>query len=435
MKRPPNFVFSGSWIVSSSAAQVLTALAGLMTNVIYARSLPLGDVGAIALVNSIGTMATVFLDRGAGAWITRNVPAGKSSMVDARVAVLRATIPGVAIGAVLIVVILLSVGQDAVLSQALLLATIPFTISVWFFQAGLSFAQARRATDVRSFSIVLNGLLTLAITAVVLWVGGGVIAAVVASSVAYIGAGAILWFTCARGDTGYSPRLDHAQVMREARPLFGANIVTFAVGVGDIFLATALLTPAGVGQYQIAKKIAQAATLPLIATLPVALGRFAGMATGQRHRLVLKFALAASVMFITVGFTGWIVFPWLIPLTFGTNFGSITGLVLILLIAFEMQFFRDLLTALSNASGRYRRGLVSGTVTAATLIAGSLLAGNAPSPAQFAAVIVLGYGSGVVFHILCGAAFREWAGRMLLALTCGVMLVLVVGFVFAANSR
>jgi O-antigen/teichoic acid export membrane protein len=373
-------------------------------------------------------MATVFLDRGTGAWITRSVPAGLSNIASARRTLLRAALPGLLVGISIVLIVLPFADNDGLSNPSILLATIPFTLSIWFFQAGLSFAQAGRAATVRSFSIILNGVLTLGITGVVLILGGDVLAALAASSLAYFIAGAVLWIRCARntGESG-STQTTYAQAMRESKSLFGANIVTFAVGVGDILLASVILSPAGVGQYQIAKKVAQAATLPFIATLPVALGQLSSIASESRQRLVFKFTLAASTVFLVAGAVSWAALPYLLPLAFGAEFGSITGLVLVLLVAFELQFFRDLLTVLSNAEGRFRRGFISASATASTLLLGTVLLGTSVSTAGFAMIMVAAYGFGVVVHLVYFAARRELAVRTFVTLSGAIAIASAAG--------
>lgn len=345
------------WLAGSSLAQVINAAAGFATNIIYARTLPLHDVGLIALINSMAMLLYVVLDRGVGTWLTRNVASGRLTLNSSVSMVLRAAVPGIIallLGLGLLLALASYLGPDLITIATL---TLPMTLAFWLFQASLAFAQGANMPHSRSLAISANGLATLAITAIVLLVfKTGVVGAALFSALIY--ASVACWLTrntLKRVPTGFRHKVPYAVAIKEAQPLFGSNVVTQLLGVGDVLIAGLFMSSSVVGQYQIAKKTAQAAVLPLMSALPMVLGQLSNLSAPRRIELTVKLAVISTLLFSAVVVFLYFFADWALTLAFGDNYGALRVLVIGLMMAYGLQFFRDLLGVLATSYGNFHR--------------------------------------------------------------------------------
>lgn len=423
----------GGWLISSSGSQAVNALAGMLTNVLYARALGLHDVGLVALVNAIGMLSTVFLDRGIGAWMTRALAARDISIRQSLLVTIRAATPGLAILASIGLTVPLAATRIPADVAFVCLFGVPFIAAFWIFQVGLSMTQGLSLPNLRSAGVALNGFLTLGFTALVLFFGGGAPSAMIATIVAYLVVGLIMIYLSGR--RGEEPRLANTRItfrriIRSSRPLFGSNIVTYAVSAGDILLAGAILSTAQVGQYQIAKKIAQAAVLPLIATLPMVFGKISSRHDAERKDFIVRFVQVSSTYFVVALALGWFFFPTLIPLFFGANYSQIAIITLVLMAAFQFQFFRDLLSVYVNSKEDYARSFRVNLLTALTFILLAFSFSSIMTLSMFTAITLITFCLGFVFHLSLSWRKDQWDRKGILQLTaCTGALVLVICFI------
>lgn len=403
-----------AWVAGSSFAQIGNAASGLGTNIIYARSMPLHDVGIIALINSLAMVLYVFLDRGLGTWITRNVASGRTDVRRAGYFVLRAFVPG---GVSLLLVSLGGAVFGAQLSpdvRTVALLALPLTLAFWAFQAALSFVQGADLPNARSSGILLNGLSTLGATAIVVFVfNWGVAGAVLVSALAYFGVA--LWLACfahrrqTQSTISSIEKIEYRTAILEARPLLGSNILTQLLGVGDVLIAGLLLPTTVVGQYQVAKKTAQAVVLPLTAALPMVLGKFSGITSPLRDRLFFQLAGVSACIFFVALVVATAFAHWAMSLAFGQSFGQLTLLVIVLLMAYSLQFFRDLIGVYVTARGNFARHFkVSLTGVAFLALATAIVVLPARTPESLASSLALAFLSGVAVHLSILVRDRIW---------------------------
>lgn len=403
--------FKGGWLISSSGSQAVNAAAGMLTNVVYARNLQLDDVGYIAVINALGMFSTVFVDRGIGAWMTRALAAGEVSFQNTLIIILRAARPAI-VG--LVTITILMVLLDPVLPttwKTVCIFSLLFIVCFWIFQVGLSFTQGLNLSGLRSIGVVLNGILTLGSTLLVFWFGGRLEAALMCTIAAYGTVGLLLIALSACSSNKPQPtqrRIHPVRAIRASRALFGSNVVTYAVSSGDVLLASIFLTPSQVGQYQIAKKVAQAAVLPLIASLPMVLGRMSAMTESKRIRFISRFIRLAVWGFSGILIAGSIVLPSAMPWLFGDAYSNITLITLMLAGAYQFQFLRDLLSVYANSRGLYTRSLLANILTAFTFLAMTALFGKTMSLILFAAVLVLSFLLGFALHLLLLHRSDRW---------------------------
>lgn len=424
---------SGSWLISSSGAQAVNAAAGMLTNVIYARSLSLADVGLIALVNAVGMFSTVFLDRGMGAWMTRALAAREVTFRNTLSIVVRAARPG------LTTMVLVGVGlaffAPMLPAGTVLVSTysIFFVLSFWIFQVGLSFTQGLDLPGLRSIGTVLNGFLTLAGTFLVLSFGGGIAGALVATIVAYFAVGLALIGISAktkRAPVNSYRRTNSKRAIRSARPLFGSNIVTYAISSGDVLVASLFFSTSQVGQYQIAKKVAQAAVLPLIATLPMVLGKISARDERQRRHFILKFVRASTIGFSLTLFLGSGLLPFAIPILFGQSYRDTVGLTLVLMTAYQFQFLRDLLSTYANSRQLYSRSLVANIATVCFFLIVALSLNRTVDLTLFATVTLAAFLIGFSLHLFFMLRNDKWETQNLLKLAVlSISLIAILGVV------
>ncbi|MDR7160109.1 oligosaccharide flippase family protein [Arthrobacter sp. BE255] len=422
---------SGGWLISSSGSQAVNAIAGMLTNVVYARSLRLDEVGLIALVNAIGMFSTVFVDRGIGAWMTRALAAGEISFLNTMEIVFKAARPALAgfalAGATVFVLSpTLPPGWSATCVYSIL-----FIACFWIFQVGLSFTQGLNLAGLRSIGVVLNGVLTLGCTALALGVGGGLSGALSATLAAYLAVGLLLIGASAMSSNKPIPRqrrIPPRRALRASRALFASNIVTYAVSSGDILLASLLFAPSQIGQYQIAKKVAQATVLPLIATLPMMLGRISARNEENRREFVSRFIRFSAIGFSALLLVGSLILPFAMPWLFGNEYDGVTLLTLVLACSYQFQFLRDLLSVYSNSRGLYTRSLIVNVLTALTFLALVAALSTVINLVLFAFTMMLSFVIGFAAHMFLLHRKDMWERKRvnrLVTSTCGLIVCLI----------
>lgn len=422
---------NGGWLISSSGSQAVNAAAGMLTNVVYARSLRLEEVGFIALVNAIGMFSTVFIDRGIGAWMTRALAAGEISFRNTLDVVLNAARPalaGLTVAAALVFFLdpMLPPGWSATCGYSIL-----FVVCFWVFQVGLSFTQGLNLSGLRSIGVVLNGALTLGSTAIVLGFGGGLHGALLATLSAYLVVGLFLIAVSAVSSNKPIPRqrrIHPRRALRSSRALFGSNVVTYAVSSGDILLASLLFSPSQVGQYQIAKKVAQATVLPLIATLPMVLGKMSSRDEESRRKFMSRFIRVSAIGFSGLLIIGSFVLPVVMPWLFGNEYNGVTLLTLVLACAYQFQFLRDLLSVYANSRGLYTRSLIVNVLTASVFLALVAASSTMIDIVLFASTMMLSFLFGFAAHVFLLHRTDMWERSRvvkLVASTCGLVICLI----------
>ncbi|MGV8896362.1 MAG: oligosaccharide flippase family protein [Rhodoglobus sp.] len=399
----------GTWLLSASAAQLISAIAGFLTNLVYARTLQPADVGFIALVNSVAMIWAVFLDRGLGSWMTREVAAGTVTLQRSLQIALRAAIPGVAV--LFAFSIVGSYVQPLLrLDLRLALVLVPMVLSFWVYSLSISLSQGANRSSIRAIAITLNGILTLGFTVLLALFCQDPIVFILGSAIAYLAVGIGLAIVCVRGSSKVVNPVAYSGALRAASPLFGSNLVTYLTSVGDIVLLSIFAPAADVGRYQVAKKLAQAVTLPLGAGLSVALGRMSARPMVERGVLAGKIGALASAAFLGT-IVGTAIFgPALIPSVFGSSYADLTALVLILMVASQVQFLRDLFTALAVSNGRFTTAfrVNLGGLILLLLGTGSVVGFSGElAPPALALLLILSYSAAFVAHLLIARARRE----------------------------
>ncbi len=397
-------VRGGGWFFSSAGAQAMAALIGFFTNVVYARTLSLSEVGEIALVTAAALFSAVFADRGFGTWVTRNVASAVVSPRTASVFLLRASFPAWIAGGVVVSMLLFSYG--AVNSVPSLFRYAPqwwvLLITFTLFQGVISLSQGTGQTSLRSTVIVVNSVATL---------GGVLVAAFFAPSASlYLWAGALGYLIAAAVGLGgllrqLGPGADpltapgYGTARKESLPLLATNAITYAMGAGDVLVLGLFVGPSQVGLYQTAKKLAQAVSLPWSTVVPVLIGRMAR--SEDPRRLVRKFAAAASAYFVLAALTALLLGSWILSTLFGSPFAAAEPELVALMIAFGLQLARDLTGAVLIVRGRYFIAVLGQIVS--LLVLGSVLPFVAAS------------GSSVVFALGLATAFAAGAFTNFLA--------------------
>lgn len=354
-----------AWWATNAGAQVLSAVSGMVTNILYARLLNLSDIGVIALANAIAALGSVVVDRGFGTWLTRELSSRPASTREIYWTACKISL--FPFGVVAAVAAALWIfGTNGFISRAAI-ASLPLLLCLWFYQLGISICQGRRLAGIRSAGVAMNGVLTLILTAafVHIWPSPDVATAV--SAVAYLicaGWLVVMVRPSEREEKGSDRPLQRSAIVAESRPFFVSNLAVFALSSGDAIGASLLLSPADVGLYQLSKKISQGLVLPAISVLPVLFGKFMVENAGQRVSRCVKISVLISCLVSTVGLALRAFGSTIFNVFFGHQLASIGSILAILAIAFGFQFVKDLWCVLLNSLAIDRRVAIINLSTA-----------------------------------------------------------------------
>lgn len=394
------------WLAGSVSAQLVASLCGLATNVVYARQLSLREVGVIALVNSYAMLGAVFLDRGVGTVVTRQVAAGVLSPATGRSYYTRA-------GAMPLAAVTISLMGASVFERSpVWIMLLGVLASFWWFQRTLVVAQSLQLAGVRSWVIAGNGVATTLLTVGALELAPTVAVALSASLVAYLIA-AVLGMSlimALRREEMQSIAKEvppgFANTVRQARPLFGSTLASYGVGVGDVILAAHLLSPSELGVYALGKKLAQAATLPFSSVLPLLVGRMAARSVLRRVQMFVAFACGFGGLASLGVFVGAPILDYLSPIVFDISGNVLVAPTLGLLVVFAMQVTKDAVLSLLIAFNEYRASLVVNSVTLGALLGGGLLISALGTPAPIGR-FVFGFGTAMFVGACCGLVWAR----------------------------
>jgi O-antigen/teichoic acid export membrane protein len=311
---------------------------------------------------------------------------------------------------------------------------LPLVASQVIFQLGMASCQGRQMPRERAIGIAGNAGLTLIISWATLTIAANAFIVILASSVAYIVAGlSMVGAAWADEKSEHSvattiqrPPLNRAVLIRNARAMYGTNVVVQLISNADVNIAALLLPPSAVGQYQIARKLAQGVTMPMISILPVMFGRIANLCQAQRSNIAAKLAIGFTLFIVSLALFGHYAVGQVVRMLFGESFIVIVPICMMLISAFFMQFLKDLMATIANAG---RQDILAFFVNCAVgLVAvGTGLTFLALSPglvtlSSYGLVPLVYYFCGVVMFVVWLPRRGVWSARMsLLILTCAVL--------------
>ncbi|MDR6173591.1 MFS family permease [Nocardioides zeae] len=273
--------------------------------------------------------------------------------------------------------------ESAYLGGALLL---PF----FLFQIGLFCCQVSTKPGRRSWLVLGNGVGTFAATVIVFLVWSTPEGAILASALVYSGCGLFgIVRSSARGarippPSSGSEWKHHA---RRARSLYATNAVVYFVGVGDVLIASSLLSGPDAGLYALCKKFGQSLALPFLSSMPLALGILSRRSMLEKFRTCLYLLPVVSCVVLAVGIFET---PVTAVLTWvaGASESLLFPVFIVLSAGFSAQYVRDLLVTLANSMSVYKAGLMASGGSALFLLFGSLLVSRTGvGPVGFACLV------------------------------------------------
>ena len=389
-----------SWIPAASASQVVAFAGGALTNLLYARMMPLSSVGKLAILTAVASFIVLLADGGLQLLSAREIASGKASR-QAAAARLLWTIP------VLVVVITglvalagAFVGRVSIGGAGNAALLLELAAAVALFQIALTLTLGSAEFRRRARLIAVNGILTACFTAAALAFRPSVAMAVHATVAAY----AIIALLELKRDrtavTNPPPLPVLRAALREARPLWANSGVTFVTASADVLLAGLLFPLAVVGQYQIFKKLAVVALSPLTTLLPPLFAHLSALTARERIRTLVRLQrFAAALVGVTLALVGPLLHP-LVRATAGSAYDNRSYLFVVLIGIGALQFTHNFLGYALTAAGRFWRPLAINSVVAVSGLGGALAGGAMFGLKGFVGGLALANASGVVVGAL-----------------------------------
>jgi O-antigen/teichoic acid export membrane protein len=360
-------------LTATAVAQIAALGCGAATNILYARLLEPDELGRLAVSLALALAVALVADAGLGIFATRAL-ARLDLDVRLVASVALSWTPASAVAATA----LLAVGASllsgplgfrapGIASVALVLElAVAFSLHQW----ALAICQGVGAYGRRSTGIVLNALVTVAVTAAALAFFPGVSSAVHASALGFVAgalvaAGPLVW---SAGLSVVAPG-EYARLVRAAVPLWANGAVTFATSSADVLLAALLFPLEVVGQYHVAKKLAVTALAAVTALLPVLyadLARHGRAVVAATHRLGHGLAFGIGSAVVAAG--GVLGAPG-VRLAFGEEYVPACAALLLLVAAGTLGFAHNLLGYTLTAEGHFARPIAV-NLTTGLMVAG-----------------------------------------------------------------
>jgi O-antigen/teichoic acid export membrane protein len=365
-------VSSPRWVFKASGAQIVAVVSGAVTNLLYARLLPLEDVGRLAVIIALASALGVLADLGLQILLTREVASGQLSAADAA-GVLLAWLPVLLVGWWLMLVGVLAVQPDVVHSLGVrsgnVVLVLEWAFTFLLFQCTSSLAQAMGRFNIRSALMVANALATTSLTGALLLLDASLPAAVHASALAYASAAVIGGLVLTRGRPVRLMSITALRKLaRSARPIWTNAMLTFVIVGADVIFASLALSLAEVGQYQILKKVALSLTAPMATLLPLFFARFSSAGADAREAMYRR---VQARMALLVGAGVLVVAPVIEPavrLAFGPQYAPGAELTLVLIVSALMLQSAGLLGYLLTAAGQLRLPVIMNVLAVTVLV-------------------------------------------------------------------
>lgn len=388
---------SFSWIVGVGGAQVISAVFGLVSNMIYARQLTKGDFGSLAMMMALGLILSVVIDRGMGGFITANFGREAVGPQFLLAWMLRAGFLPVLFmflaGCVFLA--LPSSGSDYPLGEVFVGATIA-GIAYYFFQVSITVEQVRHRFKHRNLSVVLNGLYTVAGAVAVSVLFEGAMAFLIASAAAYVLA-ALPGIVSAARVQGPQPETSYSDALTKSRSIYRTNITNYIGVNADVIGVGAIASPAVAASFQASKKFGQMAIMPFTSLLSVLMTRIVAVPETRTVTQRAWMTMVGSV-FVLGNVLTFFVGDHLVGAIFGEQYLGLRSLTLILLAVFELHFLRDFLAVFANVEFRFRNSEVSSYLSLCGLMLGFIVLVLTDSVYLFALALAVGHLCAIAYH-------------------------------------